>query len=194
VLAEFFKQAIVKASRFDANDKNCGIQHILQRSISHISTATLQNQKRFYCSRTSAFVVCSSSQNRNSSFNVSWLNVCHENKQLSAWSNICWLIPSKRKQWSCRCFHFIYHLVFHIFRHIWNAPLISIAGKRYSSHVCLTSFSKKLLYCFQQKGVSQAFFQSCEVIYLAISSATSMMPVLVETSGKINLGRFKLAS
>jgi len=146
-------------------------KHILQTSSCHISTATLQNQNRLYFSRTSALVFCSSSQNRISSLNVSWMNISHENKRLSTWSNIGRL--THRKHWSWRCFHFIYHLVFHIFRHISNAPLISIAGKSYSSHVCLASFSKKLFYCFQQTGASQVFFQSYEVICLAISSATS---------------------
>ena len=48
VFAEFFKQASVKASRFDANDKNCGIQHILQRGDNHKSISTaLQNEKIF---------------------------------------------------------------------------------------------------------------------------------------------------
>jgi len=50
VFAEFFKQASVKASRFDVIDNFYrGIQHILQRSNNHksISTATLQNQTIF---------------------------------------------------------------------------------------------------------------------------------------------------
>jgi len=46
--AEFFKQASVNASRFDVIDNFYrGIQHILQRSNNHISTAILQNQKLF---------------------------------------------------------------------------------------------------------------------------------------------------
>jgi len=56
VFAELFKQESVKTSRFDVIDKNREIQHILQTSNRHISTATLQNQKRFYFSRTSALV------------------------------------------------------------------------------------------------------------------------------------------
>ena len=50
VFAEFFKQASVKASRFDVIDNFYrGIQHILQRSNNHksFSNATLQNQKIF---------------------------------------------------------------------------------------------------------------------------------------------------
>jgi len=73
--------------------------------------------------------------------NVSWMNISHENKQLSTWSNICWINHLKRKHW--RCFYIIYHLVFHHLQHIWNAPLNSIPGKRYSSHFCVISFSKK---------------------------------------------------
>jgi len=36
-------------------------------------------------------------------FNVYWMNISHENKQFSKWSNICWLMNLKRKHW--RCFH-----------------------------------------------------------------------------------------
>ena len=42
-------------------------------------------------------------------------------------------------------------------KHTWNAPLNSIAGKRYSPHFCLTSFSKTYFYCFQQTGFHKGF-------------------------------------
>jgi len=102
--------------------------------------------------------------------NVSRMNTRHENKQLSTWSNICWLIH--KKHWSWRCFHFCYYPVFHIFRQIWSAPLINIAENRYSSHVGLTSFSKEV-HCFQETGFTSVFFSMVWVFYLATSSATS---------------------
>jgi len=78
---------------------------------------------------------------------------------------------------------FIYHLVFHIFRYIWNTLLNRIVRKRYSSHFCLTSFSKKWLYCFQQSGFHKRFSNRVSVSCLAISSATSCAAcVLGETS------------
>jgi len=44
--------------------------------------------------------------------------------------------------------------------------------KRYSSHACLTTFSKRLFYCFQQTEFHKRFFHTCEFLCLAISSAT----------------------
>ena len=77
----------------------------------HISTATLQDQKSSYFSRTPALVaVCSPSQKQELLLNVSWMIKSHENKLLSTRSNSCWLIHLERKYW--RCFHFIYCLVF----------------------------------------------------------------------------------
>ena len=119
--------------------------------------------------------------------NVSQLNTSHENKQLSTWSNICWLIH--KKHWSWRCFHFSYYLVFHIFRQIWSAPLINITEKRFSSHVGLTSFSKKKFLCFQQIGFTSVFTNG-----VSFFAWQFQVRLLVETSGKISLWCFKLAS
>ena len=136
----------------------------------HISTATLQNQKRFYFSRTFALVVvCSSLQNR--SFSLMSPERIYFTKT-SNWAHEVTFTASSTWKENIRN-AFIHHLVFHIFRHIWNTLLNRIVRKRYSSHCCLTSVSKKWLCCFQQSGFHKLFSNRVSVSCLAISSATS---------------------
>ena len=119
--------------------------------------------KKGFSSGTPAFVVvvCSFSQNRSSaSMSPEWIYLT----KTSNWTHEVTSVDSSTWKENIRD-AFIYHLVFHIFQHIWNEPLSSTVGKRYSPHFCLTSFSKRYFYCFQQTGfhnwISQAFLQSC---------------------------------
>ena len=90
---------------------------------------------------------------------------------------------------------FICHLVFHIFRHIWNAPLNSTAGKRYLFHVCLTTFSKKQLYCFQQTSFTSVYSNRVSFFVWQFQVRLHMRFVFsVKTSGKMSLWHFKLVS
>ena len=83
---------------------------------------------------------------------------------------------------------FIHHLVFHIFQHTWNAPLKFIAGKRYSSHFFLTSFSKKQFYCLQQTGFHKRFSNRVSFFTWQFQVRFHMKPVLlVKTSYKMSL-------
>ena len=112
------------------------------------------------------------------------MNISHENKQLSAGSNML-KHPLKKKHW--RCFHFLSHLVFYIFPHIWNAPLNSIAGKRYLSNFCFTSFPRKVL-LFSTNWFHNGFSNRVSFFAWQFQVRLCMKPVfLVKTSGKMSL-------
>ena len=132
-------------------------------------------EKYFYFSRTSGLVVvCSSSQNRNSTLmSPEWIYLM----KTSNWAHEVTSVDSSmwKKHWSWRWFYFIYHLAFHIFRHMWNSPLNNIAVR----DVRLTTFSKKLFYCFQQTGFHKRFFLIMWCFRLAISNATSYDACLI---------------
>jgi len=125
-------------------------------------------EKEFYFSWTSARVVpvvCTSSQNRNSSFNVSWINISHENKQMGTLSTFCRLIHLKKplellEMLSSDLPPGLSHLLAYL-----KCASEWYRWKRYLSHVCLTSFSRKLFYCFQQTGFHKRF--SNRVRYVA---------------------------
>jgi len=98
------------------------------------------------------------------------MNISHENKPLSWGNNICWPIHLKRKHW---CFHFLYHLVFHIFRPVWNAPLNSIAGKRYSSNFASLASLRSSSTVFNKQDFTSVSPAVWGLFCLAILSATS---------------------
>jgi len=125
----------------------------------------------FYISRTSALVVCSPVKNRSSSFNVSWMNISHENKQLSIWSNISWLIRLKKAlELEMLLFHLLPSL-----SHVpifWNAPLNSIAGSDIRFMFALLASPKHCFTVFNKQGFTSVF-PIVWVFCLVISSATS---------------------
>ena len=126
-------------------------------------------KKYFYLSGTYALlVVCSFSQNNNSSFMFpEWI-------YLTKASNWAYEVTSVDSSvWKENIGDaFIYHLVFHTFRHIWNAPLNSIGGR----DICLIFASlaspRNSFIVFNKQGFTN-IFPIAWGFCLAISRATS---------------------
>ena len=158
-LQKSLKQASVKASRFDViGNFYRGFQHILQRSNNNISICNPAESKDFCFSRTSALVVVCSSPKIGAPL-VSRIHIYLT--KTSNWAHEVTSVDSStwKKHWIWRCFCFIYHLVFHVFRHIWNAPLNSIAGR--DIRLMFASLpSPRSVLLFSTNRVSQAFFSN----------------------------------
>ena len=148
----------------------------------HCSSA---ESTKIYFSRTSALVVvCSSSQNKNSTLmSPEWINLT----KTSNWLHEVTSVESSTRKYKVGD-AFIYHLVFHIFQRIWNVPLNSIAGKRYSSHVCLTIVSPRSNFTVFNKRFHKRSINRARFFAWQFQVRLHMKPAFfVKTCGKTSL-------
>jgi len=93
--------------------------------------------------------------------------------------------PLEKNHLSWRCFHLspgLSHLPAHL-----KCASEWYRWMRYSSYVCLTSFSKMLFYCFQQTRLRKHFSNRLSFFAWQFQVRLHMMPVvLMETACKIS--------
>jgi len=158
----------------------------------HFHCNSVQSKKVFIFSRASALVVCCSSQNRSSSLmSPEWIDLT----KTSNWAHEVTSVDSSTWKQNIADAMVSFIIWSYIFRYTGNAPLNLVAGKRYSSHFCLTTLSKKQSYYSQQIGFHKRFSNRLRFFPGKFQARVHMKPVfLLTTSGKISLWRFKLAS